>query len=189
MRTFDIVVAADLNSGIGKDGGLPWHLPGDLAYFKQLTSAVRDASKRNAVIMGRKTWDSIAPKFRPLKGRLNIVLTRRGNCQVPDGVLVAEDLDQALNLATGADIENVFVIGGGAVYEQALPHQFCRLVYLTEVQARFACDTFLPDIEELFIPVGEPAPVARDGDVQYTFKVYQRKYETRYLNSVASSCQ
>ncbi|KAG2489029.1 hypothetical protein HYH03_012467 [Edaphochlamys debaryana] len=73
---FQVVVAATPSMGIGKDGKMPWDLPGDMAYFKQLTSSTRDSSRQNVVIMGRNTWQSIPAKFRPLKGRLNIVLSR-----------------------------------------------------------------------------------------------------------------
>lgn len=75
LRTVDVVVAATRSGGIGRGGALPWHLPADMALFKALTSRTRDAGKQNAVIMGRKTWASIPPKFRPLKGRLNVVLS------------------------------------------------------------------------------------------------------------------
>ena len=78
---FQLVVAAAKNMGIGKEGGLPWSLPGDMAYFKDLTSRTRDAAKQNAVIMGRRTWESIPAKFRPLKGRINVVLTRLASLQ------------------------------------------------------------------------------------------------------------
>lgn len=75
---FHVVVAATKDMGIGKDGVLPWRLPSGMAYFKQLTASVGDPTSeaRNAVIMGRKTWDSLPPKFRPLPGRVNVVLTR-----------------------------------------------------------------------------------------------------------------
>jgi dihydrofolate reductase/thymidylate synthase len=71
-----VVVAASKDWGIGKDGGIPWRLPGDMAYFREVTMATTDPEKHNAVVMGRRTWDSIPAKFRPLKGRTNIVLTR-----------------------------------------------------------------------------------------------------------------
>jgi dihydrofolate reductase len=80
-RRFSIVVAAAANSGIGRAGQLPWRLPGDLAFFKRVTSQVTGAG-RNAVIMGRKTWDSIPSKFRPLPGRLNIVISSQDSSQM-----------------------------------------------------------------------------------------------------------
>jgi dihydrofolate reductase/thymidylate synthase len=76
MRTFECIVACDANRGIGLEGSVPWRLRGDMAYFKRKTSAVEKEGNVNAVIMGRKTWESIPAKFRPLPGRLNIILTR-----------------------------------------------------------------------------------------------------------------
>ena len=76
QMTFQLVVAATRKLGIGKAGSMPWKLPGDMAYFKEITSKTADSGKQNAVIMGRKTWESIPPKFRPLPGRINVVLTR-----------------------------------------------------------------------------------------------------------------
>jgi dihydrofolate reductase/thymidylate synthase len=71
-----VVVAASNSWGIGADGGIPWRLPGDMRYFRRVTLRTADCGKQNAVVMGRRTWDSIPAKFRPLKGRTNIVLTR-----------------------------------------------------------------------------------------------------------------
>ena len=76
QMTFQLVVAATRKLGIGKAGSMPWKLPGDMAYFKELTSKTADSGKQNAVVMGRKTWESIPSKFRPLPGRINVVLTR-----------------------------------------------------------------------------------------------------------------
>lgn len=75
---FQMVVAYENSRGIGLKGGMPWKLPKDMAYFKSLTSSVRTAGKQNAVVMGRTTWESIPAKFRPLKGRMNIVISRCG---------------------------------------------------------------------------------------------------------------
>ncbi|HEY9713021.1 MAG TPA: dihydrofolate reductase, partial [Chroococcales cyanobacterium] len=82
----DLVVAVDLNRGIGRANGLPWRLPKDMKRFRNLTTASTDPHLQNAVIMGRKTWDSIPEKFRPLEGRINIVLTRSRDLQLPEGV-------------------------------------------------------------------------------------------------------
>ncbi len=79
LRTFQLLVAATRKMGIGKAGTMPWKLPGDVAYFKALTSRTADAAKVNAVVMGRKTWESIPARFRPLRGRVNVVLSRGGD--------------------------------------------------------------------------------------------------------------
>jgi hypothetical protein len=81
--TFQAVVAVTKEWGIGFRGSMPWHLPEDMAYFKTLTSATRDSGSMNAVIMGRKTWDSIPAKFRPLSERINVVISRYAACVWP----------------------------------------------------------------------------------------------------------
>ena len=80
-RTFQVVVAATKTWGIGAGGALPWRLPGDLRHFRELTARTADPGKLNAVVMGRRTWDSLPPKFRPLPGRVNVVLSRSGGVE------------------------------------------------------------------------------------------------------------
>ena len=92
-KPFHVIVAHDLNRGIGIDNKIPWHLPVDMAYFKKTTTTAT-AGKKNAVIMGRKTWDSIPEKFRPLPDRINIVLSK--SVTEVDGALVAHSFDNAL---------------------------------------------------------------------------------------------
>lgn len=122
-RGFQIVVAATRSMGIGKHGQLPWKLPTDMKFFKSVTSATSSPLKKNAVIMGRVTWESIPEKFRPLPGRLNVILTRRGIKWDRPGVVVSESLDAALALLAtppySSEVETVFVIGGGQVYKYA----------------------------------------------------------------------
>ena len=79
---FDIVVAADEQRGIGKDNDLPWHLPGDLTHFKRTTTRAVAEGMSNAVVMGRKTWESVPPRYRPLKNRVNVVLSRRDSLEL-----------------------------------------------------------------------------------------------------------
>lgn len=134
-RRFSVVVAVCKKSrGIGKDGQLPWRLRSDMAYFKQLTRSTHDPCKRNAVIMGRKTWQSIPAKFRPLDDRVNIVLSRNPSAvselSLPEGVICAESLDKALELLDenselGGTVENVFIIGGSSVYAEAIKSPSC----------------------------------------------------------------
>lgn len=146
--TFDIVVAADLDWGIGKANGLPWpKLKGDLAHFKRVTSACEEG-KLNAMIMGRKTWESEEVAGRPLPRRLNIVITRQ-QLTVPSGVVVAASLDAALHAANAPNVETAFVVGGAEILKEALHHRDLRFVYLTRVEGRFETTVRIPDLDAL----------------------------------------
>jgi dihydrofolate reductase/thymidylate synthase len=121
QRNYQVVVAATRDMGIGKDGVLPWKLLGDLKFFKELTVTTADPVKKNAVIMGRKTWESLPLKARPLPGRLNIILTRSGSFEFAtvENVVICGSMNSALELLSSTpyclSIEKVFVIGGGQV--------------------------------------------------------------------------
>ncbi|MEA2639542.1 MAG: dihydrofolate reductase [Chloroflexota bacterium] len=127
-----LVVAADLDGVIGKDGGLPWRLPADLRRFRAITMG-------KPIIMGRRTFESIG---KPLDGRMNVVLTR-SDTPLPEGVLRAGSVDEALRLA--GTVEEVCVIGGGVVFAEALP--IADRIYLTTVQAHLAGDTHFPRLD------------------------------------------
>ncbi|RNF19628.1 dihydrofolate reductase-thymidylate synthetase [Trypanosoma conorhini] len=145
MRAFSLVVAVDQHGGIGDGRSIPWNVPEDMKYFREVTTKLRgkkakpSPAKRNAVVMGRKTWDSIPPNFRPLPGRLNVVLSSKLTTQqLLDGlpneekrkaaanniVAVNGGLEQALRLLAAPiytrSIETVFCIGGGSVYAEAI---------------------------------------------------------------------
>lgn len=144
--SFDVVVAADFDWGIGKDNALPWpKLKGDMAHFRRVTSTAAEG-KLNAIIMGRKTWQSAEMGGKPLPKRLNVVVTRQG-IAVPEGVVVAGSLDAALMAARGDNIENVFVVGGAEIIRHALGHPDLRWIYLTRVEGRFGCDVAIPDLD------------------------------------------
>ncbi|HEY1096914.1 MAG TPA: dihydrofolate reductase [Alphaproteobacteria bacterium] len=134
-----IIAALSQNDVIGKDNQLLWQLPADMAHFKNLTSG-------HAVIMGRKTYESLPPRFRPLPNRLNIILSRqKGDDQ--DGKLIwADNLDDALTIAkkdaATKDQEQVFIIGGGEIYKQSLP--FADRLYLTHIKKNYEGDAFFP---------------------------------------------
>ena len=148
---FDIVVAADLDWAIGSANALPWpKLRGDLAHFKRVTSAASEG-KRAAVIMGRKTWESAEVAGKPLPRRLNIVITRRTDYAVADGVRVASSLDNALAIAAETpDVETTFVVGGAEIFRDAFAHPELRYVYLTRVQLHCGGDTHIPDLDRDF---------------------------------------
>lgn len=127
--TISVVAAVAENGVIGRDGGLPWRLPADTKFFKELTTG-------HTVIMGRKTWDEIA---RPLRHRRNIVITRNPAWSA-EGAERAGSLAAALELAGGE--AQVFVIGGAEIYRQALP--IADRMYLTHVHAKVDGDTYFP---------------------------------------------
>jgi dihydrofolate reductase len=169
---FSMVVAADEARGIGKSNRLPWRLPGEMAYFKRITSNAA-AGKQNAVIMGRATYESIPAKFRPLSGRLNVVLSRKPNMALT-GALTCPSLDAAIEALAGrADLDQLFVIGGATLYAEALLRSECWRVYLTRVHAKFDCDTFLAEFEADFRRISADGPHEEAG-VRYTFEVYER---------------
>jgi dihydrofolate reductase len=151
-----LVVAHSANRVIGKQGELPWHLPGDLARFKEITSG-------GTVVMGRKTYESIPEKFRPLPGRRNIVLSRNGFEAA--GVDVRRDLQSAL-------AEDCFVIGGDTVYAQALP--LADRLYVTEVQAEVDGDAFFPELPAGRWLCTEQGERREENGLPYVFRVYDR---------------
>ncbi len=163
-----LVLARARNGVIGKDGALPWRLRSDMALFKATTLF-------KPVIMGRKTWDSL-PRT-PLPGRLNLVLSRDGAFE-PDGALVCETFDEALQIAReqasddGAD--EICVIGGAAVFEAAWPK--ARRLYITEVQAEVEGDVVLPAFDEsLWREVRrEDHPAGPEDEHPFVFRVLER---------------
>jgi dihydrofolate reductase len=131
-----LILARARNGVIGKDGVMPWHLPEDLAHFKKVTLGC-------PVIMGRKTWDSLPPRFRPLPGRANIVITRQGDWHA-EGATRAASLQEALALCMGA--AQAWVIGGAQIYAQA--KALAHVAEVTEIDADFEGDAFAPDFGE-----------------------------------------
>lgn len=171
---FSIIAAADQNMGIGIENKLPWKLKGDMQYFQYVTTTA-EPGKVNAVIMGRKTWESLPEKSKPLKDRVNIVLSR-GYADVPTGVLVVNSLEDALSqLWHDETVDKIFVIGGASVYAQALNHPDCDRIYLTEVMDKFECDAFFPKIDEKVFKVLEATEPHTEKGVKFRFLVYERK--------------
>ncbi|MDB5849079.1 MAG: dihydrofolate reductase [Rhodoferax sp.] len=156
-----LIYARARNGVIGARGTLPWHLPEDLAHFKRTTMGA-------PVIMGRKTWDSLPPKFRPLPGRQNIVLTRQADWQAAGAVRVASVAEARALFAEGSD---AWVIGGAEVYAQALP--LADSVVVTEIDADFEGDAHAPALAAPWQEVSRAAHTAANG-LGYSFVVYRR---------------
>lgn len=127
-----LIYARAANGVIGKDGVMPWHLPEDLAHFKRTTLG-------SPVIMGRKTWQSLPPRFRPLPGRTNVVVTRQQDWQA-EGACVAHSLPEALALC--GNVSDAWIIGGAEIYAQALP--LASTAVVTEIEANFEGDAYAP---------------------------------------------
>ena len=178
--SFSVVVGATPAGGIGNNGILPWpRLAGDMKWFKEITTKTHYPNMQNAVVMGRRTWESIPKKFRPLPGRLNIVLSTTDPVQLglPVEVQVYKNFQDALAYCEKKkqDIEHVFVIGGGNLFNLALRHPACKTIYYTKVKQHFPCDTFIDHIPESF-QVRTTFEHAHhvDNGVSYTFKIYDR---------------
>ncbi len=135
MPIVSLIVAMAENGVIGNDGQLPWRLPEDMVWFREMTMD-------KPVIMGRKTYESIPPRFRPLEGRHNIVLTRNPAFEV-DGVTVVNSAEAAL-AAAGDEVE-IMVAGGSEIYALFLPH--AHRLYLTLVDAEPDGDAFFPELD------------------------------------------
>ncbi|MBF0479062.1 MAG: dihydrofolate reductase [Candidatus Omnitrophica bacterium] len=173
MKSFSIVVAIDQNRGIGKEGALPWHIPEDLGYFKQITSFTVKPDLKNAVIMGRKTWESIPERFRPLKGRVNVVVSRNDQLVLPGGVFRAENVDHALRILDQEQIiADIFVIGGQQIYEQTVKHPRCEKLYITRINKIFDCSVFFPVFEDKF-SCFLIAPMRYSVDTPFQFTIYK----------------
>ncbi len=176
VHKLDLIVACDAKRGIAKNGSLPWRLPGDMKYFTQMTTSQLQGAPPNIVIMGRRTWQSLPTKFRPLPKRRNIVLTRHAeSLSVPAEVVIEPSLSNAVEFAyRETDQSRCFVIGGADVYEQAMNEPTCDLLYLTQIEAEFDCDVFLPAYDDRFILV-QTSDVQEENGIAYRFKVFQRK--------------
>lgn len=161
-----VLVAAVARGGvIGRDGTMPWHLPGDLAHFRTRTAG-------RPVLMGRRTWASLPPRFRPLPGRRNLVLTRDAGWSAAGAERVAS-LDDAIAACAGVD--ELMVIGGGEVYAAALPR--ADALVLTEIDADIDGDTRFPDWPRADYDMAErsdPQVDAASG-LSYRFVTYARR--------------
>lgn len=168
MKKFTIISAVDKNLGIGKNNDLPWHISADLKHFARTT-------KGGTVIMGGNTWLSIPEKYRPFSERLNIVISHHEDFPLPEGVLLAHSIEEALNLAEEHRSEGkAFIIGGGYLYKTSIGHDQCAELMLTEIDHEFDVDTYFPDIPEKFQRV-EESELKKEGDLEFKFVRYEAK--------------
>ena len=170
-RNFNIIVAYTKNKGIGYNNTLPWKLKADMDFFRRKTTKTKDPSRKNVVIMGKNTYLSVPAKFRPLKDRINIVIT---SSYTEEGLLTTSSFDSALKLVSSLDnVETIYVIGGSRVYSEALNHSSCNKVYVTEIlEPDFTCDVFFPNLPNTYKQYKGKC-VDSEGDIKYRMIVYK----------------
>lgn len=162
-----LIAAVSENNVIGKNNDLPWHLPDDMKYFMQTTSG-------HHVVMGRKNYESLPGKFRPLPNRVNIVVTRQKSFEA-EGCLVVNSIEEAISIAAKAGEPELFIIGGAEIYKSTL--LMADRLYLTEIKASVPGDTWFPYFEKNHWEEVSRKPHAVDEGHAYSFDfvVYKRK--------------
>lgn len=158
-----LIYARAANGVIGRDGTMPWHLPEDLAHFKQLTQG-------HPVIMGRKTWDSLPVRFRPLPGRTNIVVTRQADWH-ENGTQRASSLREALSIAEQSNT-TTWIMGGAQIYAQALP--LATRVEVTEIARDYEGDAYAPTLGPEWVETARSSHVSAGG-LPYHFVRFERR--------------
>lgn len=156
--TISIIAGVAENNCIGIGNTLPWHIPEDLAHFKKVTQG-------KPVLMGSKTWESLPEKFRPLPGRTNIVIAKKKDYVLPEGVLLFNDLDSPFKELLD---EEIFIIGGGSIYAQMIG--IADTLYITHIHRKVDGDVFFPEIDSNIWKETE-----REDHEDFSFVTYKRK--------------
>lgn len=208
MKSFSIVVASTQQGGIGLNGNLPWpNLKNDMLHFKTITTEINNKenniNKLNVVIMGRKTWDSIPSKFKPLNNRINIILTRNIQLlidnnkqyninQYNSNVYASNNLNTALELCNSdvlsPHVADIHIIGGAQLYNEALQHKLCNIIYYTNIlNNNIICDTYIQPIDRTVYDLTDISDLITENNITYQYHTYKRKYihdEMQYINLI-----
>ncbi|CDS38333.1 dihydrofolate reductase [Echinococcus multilocularis] len=182
LRRLSVIAAVANNGGIGKENKLPWKIREDMAFFSRITSTAQEG-KKNAVILGRRTWLSFPPKFRPLPSRINVVVSTQLE-SVPEGTHLVKSFEDSLrlleSLIDSGQVDEVFIIGGHGLYKEALEQEVYPVrLYYTHIMKDFDCDTFFPSVDwERFKPIQldtVDSSLRHSGDVEFRFAVYEKQ--------------
>lgn len=180
MKPISIIVAATKNTmGIGKNGKIPFSIPQDMRQFRKITLLTHDISKMNAVIMGRKTYESIG--F-PLPRRLNIVISKNHNIKntlnIPDNVVICHSLQDALQIVNDDSyvsiLQDIFIIGGETIYREAIMLDCCKKIYLTLVEQPIyhKLDTFFPFVDGKKYYISKCSDIQEENHIFFRFMEY-----------------
>uniref|UniRef100_A0AC34QQK7 Dihydrofolate reductase n=1 Tax=Panagrolaimus sp. JU765 TaxID=591449 RepID=A0AC34QQK7_9BILA len=151
-KPMDMIVAVDAANGISVNNSIPWHLPNEYRHFQATTMKTEDPSKINAVILGRKCWESIPEKFRPLKKRINVILSRTMPEVISDTIIVVDDFEKALKLLATEEpfkskVETIWNVGGKDIYALGLAHPSMRKLVITRIDKTYLTDVQFPEVD------------------------------------------
>lgn len=177
MKDFSIILAVDNENGIGKCWDLAWSIPEDMKYFKYTTTKTKNPDKQNAVIMGRKTWDSIPEKYRPFKNRKNFILSSKytnGNIN-SDWAHEFSDFNSCLTVASKMeDIEEIFIIWGSQLYNDSIKHPNFKKAYITRIYNKYHCDVFFHGLP-LDFKLGYRSEMKEYKWTEFEYSIYEKK--------------
>jgi dihydrofolate reductase len=173
----NIIVAICKNTnGIGLKNSLPWKFKRDMKYFSLLTKQNFSDKQRNVVLMGRKTWESIPNKFKPLKERMNIIISSSLSIN-QENALSFNSIEKSLDYCKNNNYSNIWVIGGVSIYKYFIDNNLLKSIYITEIDKYYECDTFFPNIDkDKWILDEQYTFIERENDVNLTFKHFYKKY-------------
>ncbi|XKL65200.1 hypothetical protein PGB90_005286 [Kerria lacca] len=181
MKPINLIAAVSENNGIGIKGNLPWKLKKETEYYIRMTTQTKNTNKMNAVIMGRKTWDSVPSKYKPFSNRLNIVISQNEK-NIDERVLIFKNVSEAVDALQNGfpNIETIWIIGGHGIYKEALDKKLCDKLYITKIKKKIECDTFFPHYNEndfsLIEEPGVPTDIQKENGLCYEFKIFQKKH-------------
>jgi dihydrofolate reductase len=173
---FSIIVAKTLNNIIGKNGEIPWHLPKDLKHFREITYS---KERVNVVIMGRKTWDSLK---KPLHGRIHIVLSNKPGFKIdPEAGFVVDSLDSAFKIIRKEvpNLGQIFIIGGGVLYAEAIKMKECERIYCTDILHYFIDNdeketVYFPEIDPDEFVMTDTTGIIKENEISFRFNIYTK---------------
>ena len=159
-----LIVAMDEKRGMGKNNSIPWKVPGEQRRFKEITSP-------HPIIMGRKTFESIG---RILPDRTNIIVSRNASeIKNPDGIIIVNSLEEAIDFAKSSPAsEEIFIIGGGQIFAEAMKKNLVDRLYLTVIEGNFDCDTFFPDYSDFTKVISQED--GQSGEFKFKFVTLER---------------
>ncbi|KAK2580382.1 hypothetical protein KPH14_006137 [Odynerus spinipes] len=192
-KPLTVLTAACEDLGIGINGNLPWRLKSEMAFFTHMTSKTSNKNKKNVVLMGRRTWDCIPPKYRPLQDRINMVLTKQSLNFGTEAIAcksISDALDTISRPPLCEQVEKIWVIGGSSVYKAAMESPNFYRLYLTRIKKHFVCDTFFPKLPADLVLVEAPdVPdgIQEENGIQFEYKVYERNRQEASMQTIYNS--